>query len=580
MLNDKELFSKMIKYHPAIVGWLIKTKKVQKQENELVIFKEKENKEKQYYIPKGDKIYEDGVRWIYLDTYHYDYIKISLVDYGSFKPITSAGIAIFEISIGRYCHISQFEELVIKFPDLLFDAFIPDNYPRFTGLARDNYFKILEHQIDYLKNHNYKFPNGCCFRYNILGDSNSVCDYLPEKKANVEKHGLFANLSIYKRIVWDFDLVEKYKDQIIWRELIEKSNLLWDEEMLNKYDKYIPWCSADESTYCDKFKHKIAYEKFGFLSNEFLDSHKDKLDWKKVFDLCKFNWNGEEMKYFCQYALSIDMPYSKTYKKTSAASQIECYLSRLIDKKDFQWTSDNLQAWLSVREFNWNVLVDGFRPKLFNLFLAIPNIKEIAEPHIKDIDHFWDIVSNENSFPYDELSEEFTIENIEFNLKNWSRTIEKKYSHTGRIGKCYYSYYNIITKWDILGSHRNIPLSYEMAKYLKGKDITLGGMYVESDGYYLEEGRSNINPVYNALYCFSGHHISSEKDKEKIVMDSELLDFFLGKGGFVNLDILEYLAIPFFKDYSVADYISIINQMKDWDSIIEISDMKWYSLVY
>lgn len=55
MLNDKDLFSKMIKYHPAIVGWLIKTKKVHKQENELVILKEEENKEQQYYIPKGDK---------------------------------------------------------------------------------------------------------------------------------------------------------------------------------------------------------------------------------------------------------------------------------------------------------------------------------------------------------------------------------------------------------------------------------------------------------------------------------------------------------------------------------------------
>ena len=201
--------------------------------------------------------------------------------------------------------------------------------------------------------------------------------------------------------------------------------------------------------------------------------------------------------------------------------------------------------------------------------MTIPNIKEIAEPHIKDIDHFWDIVSNKNSFPYDELSEEFTIENIELNLKNWSKTIEKKYSHTSRIGKCYYAYYNIITKWDILGSHINIPLSYEMANYLKGKDITLGGTYVEEDFEFVA-GRSNINPVCNALYRFSGHHIASDKDKEKIVMDSELLDFFLGNGISVNIDILEYLAISFFKDYSVADYISIVNQMKDWDSIIEI----------
>lgn len=108
----------------------------------------------------------------------------------------------------------------------------------------------------------------------------------------------------------------------MWQELINESNLIWSDEMLAKYEKYIPFCKLEADTYCSKFKDKLDYKKFGFLGNDFLDSHKDVLDWMEIFEECQFNWTEKEMAYFSEYAFSIDMPYSDSFSRTTASSQI------------------------------------------------------------------------------------------------------------------------------------------------------------------------------------------------------------------------------------------------------------------
>ena len=136
-----------------------------------------------------------------------------------------------------------------------------------------------------------------------------------------------------------------------------------------------------------------------------------------------------------------------------------------------------------------------------------------------------DDVSYGHEFDYDELSKEFTIENIKENWKNWSIPIENKFIGMRRTPDINYHYYMVITKWDELYMHKNVPLTYELARYLQSIDITIGGTYCESDGGYLEE--DHRNQVYNGLKFFTNHHIETEEDIIKIVNDVTLLEPFL-----------------------------------------------------
>lgn len=107
-----------------------------------------------------------------------------------------------------------------------------------------------------------------------------------------------------------------------------------------------------------------------------------------------------------------------------------------------------------------------------------------------------------------------------------------------------YHYYMVITKWDELYMHKNVPLTYELAKYLQSIHITIGGTYCESDGGYLEEDYRN--QVYNGLELFTNHRIESEEDIVNIVNDTTLLESFLKMGNSCNEDIISYMINVFF----------------------------------
>ena len=252
MINEKKLFEIMIKYHPVFVGWLIHNNVVKKEDDKLVLPSDNNDDNEtslyahQIFQPEMVyQVYENGVKRIFYDYYDKSekFISIELTDSDDFLKITSSGIDIYDIShsFHKYCHISQFLELLNNFSFLLFYAYIPEDFPRFEGKARDNYISILERQIEFIKRNDYKFRGYYSFYYSILGRHSGFDDDHPEKAENVKKHGIFSNSDIYKRLMWDFDLVEKYKNMIIWKELINESNLIWEEGMIVKYEKYIPF---------------------------------------------------------------------------------------------------------------------------------------------------------------------------------------------------------------------------------------------------------------------------------------------------------------------------------------------------
>ena len=83
------------------------------------------------------------------------------------------------------------------------------------------------------------------FLNTIHNNINSKCYKNPYYNGD-DKYGVFSWSSIYKYVEWDFEMVEKYKNQIDWVTFIEyNSNLIWEERHFEQFHdyllKYIKW---------------------------------------------------------------------------------------------------------------------------------------------------------------------------------------------------------------------------------------------------------------------------------------------------------------------------------------------------
>lgn len=571
MINDKRLFELMIKYHPTFVGWLLKEKKVEKTDDKFIVCKNKQCEPApelmKEYNGKIISTNEYGVKRIQEDSNNPNFTRIYPYD-GKTKDIVDRGFDLFDLHcsyVDVYCLTSQFENIFINCYDLIEGFWRPKDSHRMGGEFVEYYIKWLEHKFKYYEEneyHRYVFhPSG------YVGYDGNPWN-VPKVIENIKKYGIFADICIYRDIEWTFDMVEKYKDTIVWKYLIEDSNLVWEMDMLNKYDEYITYCEDDEKRYFDDY-YKSYYEKkrefiedyskFGLLNNEYLENHKERLNWGTVFKECKFDWNAEEMTHFCEYVLSLAKPYGDKYINT-----VKYDLTKIIDNPYFHWTSDNLYAWLAVSKRNWSVLVHNFNPHMYSLFWSIPDIKEKARPFVGDIKNFWEIVGNENDFPYDELTPEFTIENIKKNFDKWSVPLRNVMYAMKSHSDLNDHYYVVVTQWDVYIHRLNIPLTYELAKYLLGLNIKKGGTFEEIGNGYDKDYRF---PIVNGLVAFSYHHISSIQDKTKCLEDDEITDVLLNPDNWVCVDLVKMVMDLFFKDYSIEKYLDIVNSMKNWDEI-------------
>ncbi len=458
--------------------------------------------------------------------------------------------------------------------DKILDLDIKGEHPRIKGEAINDYIRILERQIQFIKDCEYSFyyKNHLSHRfyYTIWGDELGK----EAKKQNILKYGIFANTTIYERIEWDFDLVEKYKDQLIWHLLINKSNLTWDEETIIKYDKYILCYERNSKTYCDKFRYKLDYSKFEKLSNTFLRKYKDFIEWEAFLEKGRFEWNGEDLDYFMNYLSSIDIPWSEYFPDTKASSQID--IIPLIDNNNFLWTEDNLLVFLTKgkqRKIDWKILVEKHRPHIYSILLQIPNIGEIANEYVKSIENFWEIITYNKNMPYVSFAKEFTLCNIIQNVNKWSIPMYNKCISQRTCTK--YILYQIITKWDMFANCSNLPLTYDIAKFLSDIKIKLGGTYVTDE--YGEEEINNKYPILNGLQAFSHHCFATTEDKIHCLEDEKIVEILLSDKNCTSVDFVSFIVEEFFKDYSIDDYMRIIDAIRktDWGDFKQFRLESW-----
>lgn len=176
-------------------------------------------------------------------------------------------------------------------------------------------------------------------------------------------------------------------------------------------------------------------------------------------------------------------------------------------------------------------------------------------------------ISFSNNFPSNELIALFTVENIQQNIDKWSEPQENKFLTMQRTPDVNYHFYQVITQWDIFSKAKDIPLTYELAKYLSGIEIKTGGLYIESDGGTIEVDQRF--PVDNGLKIFSHHNFVDLENVIKCVDDEKTCDILIKNH---NSDVIKSLLNMFFKDYSMGNYIEVINRQKDWDETDEFKD--------
>ena len=54
-----------------------------------------------------------------------------------------------------------------------------------------------------------------------------------------------------------------------------------------------------------------------------------------------------------------------------------------------------------------------------------------------------------------------------------------------------------------------------------------------------------------------------------MLKDAEITDIVFGISNSTNIDLLYYAIELFFQDYSLREYIGIVNRLKDWDVVKE-----------
>lgn len=544
MIADKRLFTLMIKYHSVIVKRLIEKKLVYKGVDKLNVVNQTVLDSDSNYCPfKIVKVDENNVTRIIARTCEMEWLnKFILIDTNNPTIFKKLRGKVFRSNYDNiryhYCMPSCLDYLLEEhYQDISYIKFPKRHNVLVKGNLIPNYFKIIQRQIEKIIEFRDNGKNIENLSYQIVLYNYKGYSYHDRKWVEtIEKYREFAYLPLYSDLDWTLDLVETYKDKIIWKRLIEESNLQWTEEMVGLYNDYIP------------YKELETFKAFDTMSNKFIDIHMNVLNWKAFLRTGKFEWNSFDLKHF----------YYIVDRKSF-------FFDDLVNNEQFIWNADLLKTAIELDPYFLSCCIR--KKELSDILFQIPNYVDLLQRVSNDPFIFLKLKDGGEK-PYNTYSEYFTIDFMKKYHKKWEEVVEKKYDGMQRTPDTNYHFYKVYNRWDYFMYNNSIRLTYEISKYLYSITITLGGAYtLLDDGSYMEEDERN--PKVNGLEAFNMLGIASSEDLVKICNDDDLIEIFLnGKQGF-NTEITDYLIENFFSDYSLDDYLNIINQLKDWDNIVK-----------
>lgn len=588
MMNDNYLFSIMLKYHPAIIGRLANQERVYLEEEKIVVkpkISETHSKVINYHQYRELGTDSNNVTKVVASSFDMQqkdiYLEIRTSCPEIFKdldvPVYNSN---FESTCKYFCPPSALSELLTNYSKSIDSIRLPKGYV-VSGEQVQYYIEILQRQIATIKEYKEKgyHISNLEGKYQMYSYKDYGVWPYQSWYEFIEKCDFLAYTRIYSEIEWDFNLVEEYKDKILWLNLMEDSNLRWTESDMLSFDSYIPHNELRSSkVYCNNSIPATGYGCVEQLSNKYIESHKDVLNWEVFVETAAFHWNEEDLVHYYMYV--------NCKKNTSVEGDWENYrsLDSFRDPQDskswnidnhvfamyelsrnprFEWTPELLKTMIILYPATLDYCIEDRR--FSDLLFRIRNYKDLVDENNEDPD-FWRKLHDGGKKNHNAYSEYFTIENIQTHKEEWNKQLEDKFLTVHRTPDTNYHYHAVFTMWDYFSGNEAVQLTYELSKYLQTINVTFGGMYILEDG--INVGEDHRFQKYNGLDAFSGHQISNAEEIEKICNDAELLDMFINrKMGKPNIYVVDYLINSFFNNFALEDYLSIVNQMKDWNSI-------------
>ena len=538
---EKELYGVILKYYNIFRPYILKRK--DKRSGQLKV----DSKTTPLYTPPSIRTEYGcvgivGITCPYSLLKSYGYISFSILRTSVVYEMTKY----FKLYKRDSC--SNCEDFLChsSYQDILFKLFSSDIYNIDAPPASINsslmelYIKANNNVLDV-----YCFRTMSCYR-------------------ELEEHSIWGCNRLYTSIFWTFELVEKYKEHINWKKLLELSNLKWDIAALTKYKQFIPLLVEGKEFYCDRFDSKIVvdnFSQFNINDSSYIIDNVENLAIIKFLRTATYNLNPGDITLLYQKMANISGYWSDEYytfnlSKTSDSLQGQFYYA-MIKNKHIKWTPELLfELYIECNEF-LNLDTDirlSLIPIFEEAFDQFPDLNKVLDGTLI-LAKMKEGTQNNNAY-----SIFFTPENILSNFSKWNEIIvDGAFSHTHRLSRDHYFYvYNVKTMWNFFNENKNLCLSYEICKVLSELTITIGGSYEKEydEQDYYDDGFHSKS--INALEYFSNHTFSNDEEIEKLICDEDLLDVMLN---YNNETIIEYCLNVFFQNYSVGKFMEVVQHL-------------------
>lgn len=440
-------------------------------------------------------------------------------------------------SLNFMCHFSNLDILFKNFSDYIYNIDAP------YATIKSEFFE------DYLKINN-----------NFLTHNIFSSDWFYKQ---LKKYGIWGFDGLYTSVIWTFSIVEKYKEFIDWKKLIELSNLEWNEDKLNEFYDYVPFSTINEKNYISRYNYAVRdFSKFIIEDKKFILDNFYKIDIENFLETACYPLDKGDITLYYNMLSGVQGTYMDSSRIPErhcqlASEYLKCgYFSSLRNNKNIKWTPElllelgnNCCEFLRGSVSNHNDYVSLFE----ETFLLYPELSKLLNGPI------FIARLKEGKQEYDSYSINFTPENIRKNIKAWNEVLTDKFMYTHRYSSdtSFYVYY-VKTKWNYFNENHQLYLTYDLCKLLEELIITIGGEYLKEysnqtvidEGFYTKE--------INALEYFSAHNFFSETEMQNVCEDLYLLEKLIGYG---NEYIIKYIVENFFKDYSIKSFLEVVNQI-------------------
>ena len=522
-MNEKELFAFMIKHYQIVDYELYK-----KKSNGKHIAEGNENI--QFYLPFRKE--QDGIKYInFLPSSYagnHGYCTFYFTKEAQTAEIVKKGIVLYHHDGGEYiCSIEDILKILQLESEHMYNLILyrDSNDNRLPSSYLSYYFNSIKCYIEKIKKR----------------DCPSTV-YFIDGKEGIDNYGVFAYSHLYYDINWTFELIEKYKNQIIgWQLLIENGNLFWSEEKIDLYYNYIVSDKHGDNIEIGS-KRNFPIKKFTnicCLSWSFLLKHYNEIDFYSYIESGNINYDIEVIYILYHNLGERKLFWDKLLRNSHCVWTIELF--RFICSFD-DGRASLLQMDEERRVSVYNFICNSCDAKLFD-----SSFIEILREGILQYGY----------------SKDFNIENVKKNAILWNEVVfdtfteyGNRYKHKGEIK----------TVWNYYAENKFIELTYELCNYLLDREIIMGDFsdkeYTEFNGW-TEYGRYTYK--INGLKVFRNKHIKNEQELKKIIADKKLLSVMFTYEYF-NQDIVDYVIKDFFSNFSIdswhetVDFISSINQ--------------------